>query len=264
MHNREYISLIRYVVVTLVLIAFGFLILAGSPVFMVDPGFAGIHLRLASVHDVKLSSGYYFKYPFIDRVIPIDMRIKKSVIKTEAFSKDLQTVDIEVAINYRIKDPLALYQDIGLNYEQIVIDPFTQESVKAVIAMFTAEELTQHRNKAKEYVKEDLKKALEQVNITLIDFNFIHADFQQEFIRAVEQKQISEQHARQAKFYTETVKEEAQQVRERADAEAYAMSVKKDAVTPKLALLKAIEKWDGRLPRIMTAADALLNIPSKE
>ena len=53
-------------------------------------------------------------------------------------------------------------------------------------------------------------------------------------------------------------------MRERADAEAYALSVKKESVTPKLALLNAIEKWDGKLPRIMTSSDVLMNIPTED
>ena len=158
MIDNEFRYLIKYGVGAFFLAACALLIIIGSPFFLVNPGFAGIHLRFGRVYDIKLSPGYYAKYPFVDSVVSIDMRIKKSVIKTEAFSKDLQTVDIEVAINHRIKEPFTLYQNIGLGYEQVVIDPFTQESVKAVIAMFTAEELTQHRNKAKEYVKEDLKQ----------------------------------------------------------------------------------------------------------
>ncbi len=239
------------------------MIIVDAPFYTIRPGFAGIHLRLGRIIDTKFTSGYYGKYPFIDTLIPVDMRIQKSVIKTEAFSRDLQTVDIEVAINHRVMDPLLVYQNIGLDYERIVIDPFTQESVKAIIAMFTAEELTQHRNKAKEMVKEDLKKSLEQVNIKLVDFNFIHADFQREFIRSVENKQIAEQLAKQAIHDTEKVKELALQIQAKAEAEAYSLKVKKESVTPTLVLLKAIEKWDGKLPRIVTSS-ALMSLPSDE
>lgn len=231
--------------------------------YVIDPGFSAVHTRLGRIVQSPKESGYYFKVPFIDRITPLDLRIRKSVIKTEAFSHDLQTVDIEVAINHRIEDPWLIYKNIGADYERVVIDPFTQESVKAIVAMFSAEDLTQNRNKAKEMVKEDLRQALEQVHIHLVDFNFIHADFHHDFIKSVESKQIAEQRAKQAKFETESMKETAIQIQTRAEAEAHALKVQKDSVTPQLVLLKAIEKWNGILPRVITSS-SLINLMDKE
>ena len=53
------------------------------------------------------------------------------------------------------------------------------------------------------------------------------------------------------------IKERALQKREMADADAYALRVQKEMATPQLSLLKAIEKWDGKLPKIMS--QGLLN-----
>lgn len=237
-----------------IMVLTGLIILyATRPWYTILPGYAAVHLRLGRVVRTPVNPGFYWKLPAIDDIIPLDMRIKKSVIKTEAFSHDLQVIDVEVAINYRIQDPLKVYQNIGAHYEQTVIDPFTQESLKAIIAMFTAEELTQQREKAKGIVKENLSTALQNVDIKLVDFNFIHVDFQQEFIHSVERKQIAQQRAKEAQFDTMRVKELAKQTKETADAQAYALKVQKEMATPQLAILKAIEKWDGKLPRIMTS-----------
>lgn len=246
----------RYAAVSLIAVALYF----SLPFYTVNPGYAAVHLRLGKVVGTRHTSGAYFKIPFVDSIIPIDMRIRKSVIKTEAFSHDLQTVDLEVAINHRVLDPLLVFKDIGSDYEQVVIDPFTQESVKAIIATFSAEELTQQRNKAKEMVNKDLANSLAQVHVKLVDFNFIHADFHHDFIRSVERKQIAEQSAKKAKYETEEVKEIAIQTKMKADAEAYALKAQKEVVTPQLVFLKAIEKWDGKLPRVATSS-ALMQIP---
>jgi len=248
-HERMFDISITFILVFLLIVG----VVAMRPWYIVDPGFSAVHTRLGKIKGTHIDSGFHWMIPLVDSITPLDMRIKKSVIKTEAFSHDLQVIDVEVAINHRIKDPELVFKDIGPSYEQTVIDPFTQESVKAVIAKFTAEELTQQRNNAKEMVKADLKSALDLVHIHLVDFNFIHADFHDDFIRAVEQKQIAEQSAKRAKFETESVKEQAIQIQARADAEAYSLKVKKEMATPQLALLKAIEKWDGHLPRIMSS-----------
>jgi regulator of protease activity HflC (stomatin/prohibitin superfamily) len=102
-----------------------------------------------------------------------------------------------------------------------------------------------------------LKERLSSQHILLVDFNFIHLDFSKDFIHAVEEKQIAEQSAKTAKNLTEKIKEEAIQTRARAEAEAYALQIKKESVSAGLielkqieAQMKAIEKWDGVLPRM--------------
>ena len=86
-------------------------------------------------------------------------------------------------------------------------------------------------------------------------------------MHAVESKQIAEQSAKQAENLTKKVLEEVVQSKARAEAEAYALQVKRQAVTKELIelqkveiQLKAIEKWDGRLPRVSGGNTPFLNV----
>ena len=54
--------------------------------------------------------------------------------------------------------------------------------------------------------------------IELVDFNFTHLDFSKEFIKAVEEKQIAEQQAKQARNLTEKIKEEDDLTKKRFEA----------------------------------------------
>lgn len=240
------------VVITLILLA-----LSSGCFYVLEPGYTALHMRLGAFKAAQKEAGAYFKLPLIDSVIYINNRIQKSVIETDALSKDLQKISIGIAINYRINDAIQLYKSVGTNYDQVIINPFAQESVKAICAKFTAEDLIQYRHEAKEKVFNELKERLEKLNISLIDFNFIHSDFSHDFIHAVEQKQIAIQSAITAKNLTEKVKEEVLQSRSRAEAEAYSLKIKRESVTHDLidlkkieAQLKAIEKWDGKLPQV--------------
>lgn len=235
--------------------------------YIVDPGYTALHLRLGRFVEAQEISGCYFKIPLIDNIIYINNRINKIVIETTALSKDLQFVSIGVAINYRISSAIKLYQTVGTDFEEIIIDPFAQESIKAVMAKYTAEDLIQYRHDAKDKVCLELSERLAPLHIVLIDFNFVHSDFSPEFIRAVEEKQIAEQSSKTAHNLTEKVREEALQIRTKAEAEAYALKIKKDSVTPELialkkaeALIRAIEKWDGKLPRVSGGSTPLLNL----
>lgn len=243
-------------VIGIFLFVIGILVAYGS-FYIVEPGYTALQLRLGRIIAVHELSGAYLRAPIIDKIVYINNRICKSVIETTALSKDLQSVSIGVAINYRISDAIKLYQMVGIDFEKVIIDPFAQESIKAVVAKYTAEDLIQYRHAAKEKVFLELKERLLPLNIMLIDFNFVHSDFSPDFIKAVEEKQIAEQSAKTAKNLTEKVKEEALQLKTKAEAEAYALKVKKDSVTSELialrradALIKAIEKWDGKLPRV--------------
>lgn len=256
------------VIGTLLAIFLGITILvATTSYYTVEPGFTAIHLRLGKIVEEVNTPGFYFKMPFTDKIIQIDTRINKAEIETPAMSRDLQTVSVGLVVNYRISDPLKLYQEIGTNFKEIIIDPFTQESVKAIIAKFTAEDLIQSRHEAKEKVIADLKNRLALRFIELIDFNFIHLDFSPDFIKAVEEKQIAEQRAKTAKNLTEKIKEEAVQIRARAEAEAFSLKVKKESVTKELislqqveALTKAIDKWNGELPKVASGNIPLLSL----
>ncbi len=254
----------RYLIYFLIFIA---ILGLTFPFYIVNPGFTALHMRLGKIIKAETSSGFYFKAPLIDSVIYINNRICKSTIETTALSKDLQFVSIGVAINYKINDAIELYQKVGTDFESVIIDPFAQESIKAVVAKYTAEDLIQYRHDAKDKVFNELKARLLPLNITLIDFNFVHSDFSPEFIKAVEEKQIALQNAITAKNLTEKVKEETIQAKNRAEAEAYALKIKKESVTTQLielkkaeALIKAIEKWDGKLPNVTGSNTPFLNM----
>lgn len=242
-----------------VVIIIGIVLLALAPFsfYVVSPGYTALHLRLGQVIGARTESGGYIKMPVIDTIVYINNRICKSVIETTALSKDLQFVSIGVAINYRINNAIELYQTVGTEFERVIIDPFAQESIKAVVAKYTAEDLIQYRHDAKDKVFAELRDRLQPLNIALVDFNFVHSDFSPDFIKAVEEKQIAEQSAKTARNLTEKVKEEVIQAKSKADAEAYALRVKRESVTQELialkkveASMKAIEKWDGVLPRV--------------
>jgi len=247
------------------------IILATQSFYVVNPGYTAIKLRLGRIVNVNSESGIYTKRPFVDNIVMLNTRIKKSSIETTALSKDLQSVSIGITINYRILNALKLYQNLGVNYKRTIIKPFAQETLKAIVSKFTAENLIQRRHEAKELVLLELQERLSPLYLSVIEFNIVFLDFSPDFIKAVERKQIALQQAITAKNLTQKVNEEAIQAMKRSDAEAYALKIKKECATPDLINLKkietlmiAIEKWDGSLPRIITGGSPLFNMGLSE
>jgi regulator of protease activity HflC (stomatin/prohibitin superfamily) len=84
-----------------------------------------------------------------------------------------------VALNFHI-NPLkvaAIYQEVGTDYKQRIIDPTLQEAVKAITARFTAEELITRRETVKEEIKALLHEKLETRGILVDDFNIVDFGF---------------------------------------------------------------------------------------
>ena len=257
MYDQDQSFPIKLIISPLLLISI--LLAIANSYYIVNLGEVAIHLRLGRVISQDTVSGIYFKVPLIDTVSKLNVQIQKCIIETESLSKDLQSVSIGVALNYKIEDAINLYREVGVNFEQIIINPLAQESIKAIVARYTAEELIQERHQAKDQVLQDIKDRLVHRYIKLIDFNFIHIDFHKEFMKAVEDKQIAQQAAMTEKNLTEKVKQKIIQQKSLADAEAYSLNVVKQNITPEIIELKKIEKWNGVLPTYMGGATPLIS-----
>lgn len=225
------------------------------PLYTVQPGTTAIHLRCGRIVGSYRENGLYTKVPLLDSIVKIPNGIQKSSIETKALSKDLQAISIGVDVNYRVTDEVQLYKLTQNNAERIILIPFCHETIKAVIAQYTAEELIQERQKVKEAIYKELQTRLRPHFMEFVEVNFAHADFSPDFIKAVEEKQIAHQNSIKEKNYTESVKEKATQQKLTADAEAYAQQVKKQHLTQELVMLEAIRKWDGKLPQVASSAN---------
>ncbi len=176
-------------------------------------------------------------------------------------------------MNYHISPEKAnwIYQNIGTEYKERIIDPPVQEVVKAITAKYTAVELITQREKVRSEIKELLKQRLLAYNIVVDDFSIVNFSFSQLFTQAIEAKQTAEQLALKAQRDLERIKIEAEQKVTQARAEAEALRLRKENVTPQLvklwqieASLKAIEKWDGRLPKVTSEAVPFIDVKSFE
>ena len=245
-------------------IAFGILVLITvfSSFMIINPGERGVKITLGTMSSDVLSEGLHFKLPFIQSVKVIDVKTQKAEYESNSASKDLQSVASIVAVNYN-PDPASvgrLLADIGPNFEFKVIKPAIEEAVKSSTAQFTAEELITKRSEVKDKITETVKARLARSYIEVDEVSIVDFSFSPEFDKAIEQKQTAEQQALKAKWELERVKIEAQQKVEQAKAEAEALRLQKQELTPELVNLRAIEKWNGVLPKVTGGATPFVPI----
>jgi len=225
------------------------------PFGIVEAGERGVLLRWGAVTGKIFNEGLYMRIPLADRIEIMDVKIQKEEVLATAASKDLQTVESRVALNYHI-DPSRvanIYQEIGINYNIRLIDPALQESVKSTTAKYTAEELITKREEVRDAIRAHLVEKLEPRGILIDDFNIVDFQFSASFNAAIELKVTAEQSALAAKNKLEQIKFEAEQQIAEARGKAEALRIESSALqsSPQILQLRALEKWDGKLPAVM-------------
>ena len=225
---------------------------------IIDPGERGVSVVLGKVGTDVLGEGFHWKTPFTEDIRTVDVKLVRYEENAGAASKDLQTVNAAIAVNYHVDASQVpkLLQEIGPDYQKIVLPPALQESVKAVTSRFTAEELITKRTEVKEAIRTVLMDRLKKNYLVVDDVSIVNFAFSPEFAQAIELKQTAEQQALKQKWELERVKVEAQQKIETAKAEAESLRLQKEQITPEMVQLRAIEKWNGVLPQT-TAAGAV-------
>lgn len=233
----------------------------------VDAGHRGVVVRLGSVQPEILPEGYAFVRPFIDRIVELEVRIQKVQGVADCASKDMQQVRLDIAANLN-PDPTkvgVLFQEVGPEYMNRIVVPAIQESAKSVTARFTAEELITRRSEVRDQVKTVLASKLESRGILLDDINIVNFDFSESFKVAIEAKVTAEQNALAAKNRLAQIEFEARQEVARAQGKAEAISIESQALkdSPQILQLRALERWDGVLPKVTGGAIPFIQVDEK-
>lgn len=265
-------------VVGLAAIVVAALVLLFSAGVVVPAGSSGVVLTLGKVSPQAMSEGFHLKLPFLQHVEMVTNKIQKQEVETEAVSKDLQIISSKIAVNFRISpaSSASVYQNIGRNYEDVVLLPAMQESMKSVSSKYTAEELITKRENVGQEIKSTLEGKVSEYGIIIEKFNIVNFDFSKEFNDAIEAKQVAEQNLLKTKTEQEQALVIAQTEAKKKvlEAEAKAAAIQKEAeakaeANRKLAQslnstvveYEKIQKWDGKLPTV-TGGNALVDIGS--
>lgn len=218
----------------------------------VRAGHTGVVVTFGKVSSGVLGEGLHLKIPFIQQVVQIDNRVQKAEVDCSSASKDLQTVTSTIALNYKVRNSASadIYQNVGPDFESIIVSPAIQECVKAVTAKYTAEQLITERQSIGDQMKDLLGEKINGYGIDIEIFNIITFEFTDEYNAAIEAKQTAQQNALKAEQDLQRIKVEAEQTVAKAQAEAEAYRLKSEQITPQMIAMEYIDKWDGKLPAV--------------
>lgn len=230
---------------------------------IVGPGEKGVHTVFGAPSS-ETGSGISIWIPFLYGMQKFDLRVQKHVIETTASSRDLQPLDSHIAVNWRI-DPSNLtqfYKDVGDEDDAVekLLQPAVNEVFKAATAKMTAEQVVGRRTELKQEIDAALGQRLKRYGVTIDDVSIMDVKFSNEFIRAIEAKQIAEQQKEQAQYVADKAIKDAEAEVNHAKGQAEAQRLLQSSLTPAMIQKMYIDKWDGHLPHVQGAAGNFLNM----
>ena len=254
-----------------------FIFLFGSYA-IVPAGHRGVVLWWGSVEKRIMAEGFNFKIPIVEKVVKVDVRVQPHPFREiDAASKEYQMVKLTGMMNFHIDPAFVndLYQKVGLDFANKVIDPAFNDFVKEVVPIYPITEILPKREEIRKRAMTKLGENLTRYHIIVDDIYFANIRFSPEYERAIEAKQVAQQQVEtqrqvlaqreiEAQQKVATAKGEAESIQVVAQGQAKANDLLSRSISPILVQYKSIEKWNGILPQVTSGAVPIIDLGKGE
>ncbi len=211
----------------------------GAGLVFIEPDEIGVVITAVGEGGIRpdpLPSGLHWIVPFVNRVERYSI-LRQTYTMSSVEGEGAQRDDDSIQV--RTKDGQQVYMDASVifavdqarvvdlyrtwrgGYEAGLVRPVARGVIRDVASQYGVEEIvSSQRSEMVRLITEQLERVFAQNNLVLQDFVLRNIRFSEEYAAAVEQKQIAEQQAQQAKFVVESKKQEAEQARQIAQGQA--------------------------------------------
>lgn len=225
-----------------------------------------------------IDEGLHVVNPFTDKVTMYDLRVHVKEASFASYTKDAQPLTAAIEYQYGL-DPvyaMEIAQKYG-SYEilETKLCNIVEERAKIVFARYSAMNLLENRSRLSAEVDAEVTNVEEMFHVTFTSVIIRDIDFSDAFEASVEAKMEAEQNALKAEQEKKQAIIKAEEAREVASIQAEAAVAKAQGEADSLMITKEalekmpdtwieqmyLEKWDGKLPQIMTEGSNLMIAP---
>ena len=215
-----------------VLVSLGLVICIPGSFHQVETGTVAVVRHLGKIEGVR-QPGTYFDFYMVNSYEIFDTKVQQDKIVTAAYSKDGQTMELEVFLQYQVQPEhiIEIATQYGnLDALQARIETQTIEKTKAVMSSDIAMNIIQNRARFSNDVSEAVREGISaDYYVNVKDVVLTNIDFTDEFEKSVEDKVIAEQQKQaaitRAEAELEVAKLEAQKKIEEARGNAEAQKI---------------------------------------
>lgn len=201
------------------------LVLIPGSFHTVEAGQIAVVKHLGEARDVR-TAGTYFDFWITEKYEIYDAKVQNMDIRTQAYSKDAQTMTIAMNVQYKIDGTKVI--DIANQYGTIDllanrIESIATEKAKATLSSYSAMNIIETRSTISPLVEETIKNAVnEEYCVDIVAVVLTNIDFSDAFEKTVEDKMIAEQEKLKAEYEKETAIVNAEKELEVAKLQAQA------------------------------------------
>lgn len=235
----------------------------------IDTGEVAVVKQLGEAKRVE-SSGTSWAFWMTNKYQKYDAKVQNKTIKTAAYSSDAQTMELEIALQYQIKVDKVM--DIAKQYGKLEdletrLLAIVNEKTKAVMSEHNANNIISDRAAMSPAVEESIRKAVgDKYYVDIVSVSITNIDFSDAFESAVEEKMIAEQKQLKTQYDNETKVSQAEAESKakilKAEGEAKANELLEKSLTDKILQEMYLEKWDGKLPTVVSDGNTMFQVPS--
>jgi prohibitin 2 len=194
------------------------------------------------------------KSPFISAIEPLSVRQRTAPLKVVCISRDLQEVQTELEVLYRIPEDsvVEIFQKFKGDPFTSLIAPRVDEAMKEVTKEHTAQEIVQKRSEVKTRTLAAARQKIGDI-LDVVDVVVANISLSPKLEAAIERKMVQEQEANKAIFQQQQTQIEAETAVIRAKGEAEAIEIRGQALTlnPAFIELEIVESWNGITPKVV-------------
>ena len=271
------------------------IVLGFSSCTVIDPDERGLRVTLGEVRGNVMSPGVNFKAPLITQIKTFKVSAQKYTNKYDVFSKDLQSVEIDIDVIYNATPEKVdlLVTKYTNNPTETILAPTISECIKQICKSRNAEKIVSERDLLRNELITMLKERVKEYEVFQVqDVLLNNMELSAKLNQSIEDKMVKEQEALKAEFEKQRKEKEAEIARVEAEgranalreeakgkadaikleaeakataikivaeAEANAISQKGEALKKSPEALKeiTIKAWDGKLPHLWTDGNNL-------
>ena len=243
---------VRALTTVIIVLGIGALLLsiAGAGLVFIQPEDRGVVISAVSPQGYRseaLGPGLHWIIPFFENVIvyPISKQnYTMSIVPTEgqilgddsitARTSDGQEIFVDASVIFNIDPAQVVPVHIAWQnrYANDLVRPLARGIIRDVVSQYRVEEVVStKRTEMTQQISDDMRQRLQENGLAMYSFILRNITFSPEYAASVEQKQIAEQQAQQARFVVEQRKQEAEQARQQAQglADSAVIRAKGDA-----------------------------------
>lgn len=224
----------------------------------VDTGEIAVVKHLGKVKEIK-GDGMSYAFWMTNKYLKYDTKVREVTLEDMAYSSDAQQMTLLIKFQYQIIPEKVM--DITKTYGSLDaletrLQAVVIEKTKSALSGYTAMDIIANRASLSPSIEEIVKTSLgDEYYAAVKTVAITNIDFSDAFENAVEEKMIAEQKQLKAKY-------EADAKIVTAEATAKANELLEISLTDKILQQMYINKWDGKLPQVVTGGNTMFQIPT--